>query len=296
MSWRTAATSGACWSASPCTRSSIRSGSTLQPSAAPPGNSRLRPTPIVIHGLGLEALADDPTPGEAAALTDLVETLLRSFDPTRRAVIEMKLQGYTSEEIAERTGWNRVTVCASWTGPGSSSCNIVRNGARYLTRASCPRPCPILFGPSRRRGKPGRRRSRIFSPPPLWILPKFTTWPWTSSWSIWRSAARRSSLSEDGNGTPVSTPNGFPPRPTLDDYFLRFPQLKVLGPIRSTWLAVEYRVRHWFGDRPGWEAILQRYPERTEELRNYSGPWTASWPRKPHKARPDLLTGPWPLR
>jgi DNA-directed RNA polymerase specialized sigma24 family protein len=45
--------------------------------------------------------ASDPTPEEAAELSEGVERLLRALpDPTLRQVALWKLEGYTSEEIA----------------------------------------------------------------------------------------------------------------------------------------------------------------------------------------------------
>src|SRR5436309_3100397 len=67
-----------------------------------------------------------------------------------------------------------------------------------------------------------------------------------------------------GNKTaadPLASLNGFPAPPTLDDYFQRFPQLKALGVVPAAWIAEEYRIRHWVGDRPAWDAILSRYPQ-----------------------------------
>ncbi len=43
----------------------------------------------------------EPTPDEAAALTETVEFAMRDFDPEDRAVIVMSLQGYTVREISE---------------------------------------------------------------------------------------------------------------------------------------------------------------------------------------------------
>lgn len=64
-----------------------------------------------IFGVPAEALARDPAPEEAVALADLVETVMRTYRPLERQIIELRLQGFTVEEIAgqvertERTVW-----------------------------------------------------------------------------------------------------------------------------------------------------------------------------------------------
>ena len=49
-----------------------------------------------------EAVAREPTPEEAAVLAETVEHLLRSLAEDERPVLEMSLQGYTTQEISER--------------------------------------------------------------------------------------------------------------------------------------------------------------------------------------------------
>src|SRR5262249_28857411 len=46
-----------------------------------------------------EAIDREPTPDEAAVLTETVEQVLRGFDLEDRAIIELSLQGYTFPEI-----------------------------------------------------------------------------------------------------------------------------------------------------------------------------------------------------
>jgi RNA polymerase sigma-70 factor (ECF subfamily) len=48
----------------------------------------------------LRALADEPSPDEAAELADLVEVLLRCEVGRDRAIVMLRLQGYTPNEIA----------------------------------------------------------------------------------------------------------------------------------------------------------------------------------------------------
>src|SRR5262249_55483126 len=49
---------------------------------------------------GWEAIAREPTPAEAAQLTDTVEQLMRDLDERDRPVLSLSLQGYTVPEIA----------------------------------------------------------------------------------------------------------------------------------------------------------------------------------------------------
>jgi RNA polymerase sigma-70 factor, ECF subfamily len=46
----------------------------------------------------------EPTPDDAAALTETVERLLRDLDDDQRAILELSLQGYSTLEISERLG------------------------------------------------------------------------------------------------------------------------------------------------------------------------------------------------
>jgi RNA polymerase sigma-70 factor (ECF subfamily) len=51
-----------------------------------------------------EAVAREPTPEEAAVLAETVAQLLRDLGEEERPVLEMSLQGYTTQEISERLG------------------------------------------------------------------------------------------------------------------------------------------------------------------------------------------------
>lgn len=51
-----------------------------------------------------EALSREPTPEEAVVLAEVVEELLRRLESDDRVVIEMSLQGFTTQEISEQTG------------------------------------------------------------------------------------------------------------------------------------------------------------------------------------------------
>jgi RNA polymerase sigma-70 factor (ECF subfamily) len=49
-----------------------------------------------------EAISREPTPVEAALLSEVVDQLLASLDEDERPVLELSLQGYTTQEISQR--------------------------------------------------------------------------------------------------------------------------------------------------------------------------------------------------
>jgi RNA polymerase sigma-70 factor (ECF subfamily) len=57
-----------------------------------------------------EALADGPTPAEAATLCDLIEQLRRSSGPDDWPVVALCLQGHTHLEVANQVGCTERTV------------------------------------------------------------------------------------------------------------------------------------------------------------------------------------------
>jgi RNA polymerase sigma-70 factor (ECF subfamily) len=57
-----------------------------------------------------EPVAREPTPGEAAVLTETVEQLFAALDEDERPVLELSLQGYTTREISEQLGRAERTV------------------------------------------------------------------------------------------------------------------------------------------------------------------------------------------
>ena len=57
-----------------------------------------------------EAVARDPAPEEATVLAETVEQLLRELDDDQRPVLEMSLQGYSTQEISERLGLPKRSV------------------------------------------------------------------------------------------------------------------------------------------------------------------------------------------
>ena len=58
----------------------------------------------------LEVFAREPTPVEAVALADEVETLMGRLTDRERQILEMRLQGHNLEEIAVETGRSERTV------------------------------------------------------------------------------------------------------------------------------------------------------------------------------------------
>lgn len=51
-----------------------------------------------------EAAGREPTPDQAAMLAETVEGLLARFDEDERTIIEMSLQGFSTQEISDHTG------------------------------------------------------------------------------------------------------------------------------------------------------------------------------------------------
>src|SRR5689334_11643404 len=58
----------------------------------------------------LEPFGREPTPLEAAVLSETVDQLFASLDEDERPVLEMSLQGYTTREISQRLGRAERTV------------------------------------------------------------------------------------------------------------------------------------------------------------------------------------------
>jgi len=59
---------------------------------------------------GWEALDREPTPAEAAILTDAVEHLLRHLEERDRAIVALTLQGHPAAEVARQLGRPERTV------------------------------------------------------------------------------------------------------------------------------------------------------------------------------------------
>ena len=61
-------------------------------------------------GLWLETPGREPTPDEAMALAETVEELLRHLQGHERTIVELSLQGYSTQEISLQTGRAERTV------------------------------------------------------------------------------------------------------------------------------------------------------------------------------------------
>jgi RNA polymerase sigma-70 factor (ECF subfamily) len=58
----------------------------------------------------VELFSDDPSPAEAAMLSELVEQLLRDLGERDGAILTLALQGYSGAEISEQLGRPRRTI------------------------------------------------------------------------------------------------------------------------------------------------------------------------------------------
>jgi RNA polymerase sigma factor (sigma-70 family) len=63
-----------------------------------------------LRGVQAQLEADGPSPAEAAALADELERVMRDLDPVHRQIVELRLQGYNHEEIADQTQRSECTV------------------------------------------------------------------------------------------------------------------------------------------------------------------------------------------
>jgi RNA polymerase sigma-70 factor (ECF subfamily) len=68
-------------------------------------------TPLGNGANGTPAEAREPSPVEALALVDQLEQMMRRLEPPQRQMLELRLQGYTFEEIAATVRLSRRTVC-----------------------------------------------------------------------------------------------------------------------------------------------------------------------------------------
>jgi RNA polymerase sigma factor (sigma-70 family) len=63
-----------------------------------------------LHGIQADVLAHEPSPVEAVALIDELEQLMRTLKPAQRQVVELRLQGYHLDEIAEKAACSLISV------------------------------------------------------------------------------------------------------------------------------------------------------------------------------------------
>jgi RNA polymerase sigma-70 factor (ECF subfamily) len=66
--------------------------------------------PPEASGIGWEAVARDPTPSEAAQLTETIEQLMAGLTSRQRDMVALRLQGYTAPEISARVKRTERTV------------------------------------------------------------------------------------------------------------------------------------------------------------------------------------------
>ncbi len=59
---------------------------------------------------GWQPAAPEPTPPEAALLAETLEEVLRGLKPAHRPIVELRLQGYTVEEVSRLAGCTERTV------------------------------------------------------------------------------------------------------------------------------------------------------------------------------------------
>ena len=70
-------------------------------------NDISRERPLAANGAGpIQVPSHDPTASQLAQANECNERLLARDDETERVIIELRQQGYTTADIAEKTGWN----------------------------------------------------------------------------------------------------------------------------------------------------------------------------------------------
>jgi RNA polymerase sigma-70 factor (ECF subfamily) len=65
---------------------------------------------VSLRRLDAAALTADPSPAEASSLADEVDQIMRALDPLPRQMFELRLQGFTLDEIADQTRRSLRTV------------------------------------------------------------------------------------------------------------------------------------------------------------------------------------------
>jgi RNA polymerase sigma-70 factor (ECF subfamily) len=66
--------------------------------------------PESLFGISYQALAREPLPEEAVALTDTLQEIMAALDPVQRHMVELRLQGYSVGEIVLETQRSATTV------------------------------------------------------------------------------------------------------------------------------------------------------------------------------------------
>jgi RNA polymerase sigma-70 factor (ECF subfamily) len=73
-------------------------------------NRELPPPSPEDSGLAYELIARDPTPSEAAMLTETMEQVMQRLKDRERPILILSLQGFTASEISAKTGRSERTV------------------------------------------------------------------------------------------------------------------------------------------------------------------------------------------
>ena len=110
-----------------------------------------------------EALACDPTPLEAAELSETLERLLSGLDEDERPIVELSLQGYSTREVSEQLGRSERTVAAAGACPRPAGTDAGRGSlTRRDGRASPAGEIEVARDVHRSRACPYRvRRGRL---------------------------------------------------------------------------------------------------------------------------------------
>lgn len=74
------------------------------------GAERQLHDPESMYGISYQALAREPSPEEAVALTDTLQEIMAGLDPVQRHMVELRLQGYSVGEIVLETQRSATTV------------------------------------------------------------------------------------------------------------------------------------------------------------------------------------------
>ena len=226
------------------------------------------------YGLQAEALAREPLPEEAVALTDMVEQLLGSFGEEQRRMIEMRLQGCHQDEIAEAHGCCRQTVL-----------RVLRRARQQLEEwcsESCAGEIACLFPVPR-----GATLSMtsLDSAALEERLARFEqAWqarppaPLADFLPADASLRRRFLLDAipidleyrwcrfSAGGDFLKASEELTSHPLLEDYLRRFPELGSSRELPAALIGEEYRVRRWAGESPTHADYLRRFPAQAALL------------------------------
>jgi predicted ATPase len=236
----------------------------------------------------LEPFGREPTPPEAAVLSETVKQLLASLDVDERPVLELSLQGYTTREISEQLGRAERTIrlLRGGAGIGSSGCNVKACSLRPLWRELCQSGWETAVWTS--------RRSIMFSEtnPGSSLLAK--------DWFALMDAVKRFELAWHQVPRPRIDdflPNADPLRSRLlielvhidlelhlkagatarvEEYLARYPQLTEDPAVALELIAAEYELRRHRQPGLALDEYLQRFPQYRADLPERIQRWTVA--------------------